>query len=63
MTALWLKNGSGSGENEANVDEAVAEGVVLVLYGWPGEANVNVLTDAHYREAIMGYPQMKSLLC
>lgn len=47
----------------ANVDERVAEGVVLVPHGWPGEANANLLTDTQCREPIMGYPQMKSLLC
>jgi anaerobic selenocysteine-containing dehydrogenase len=39
------------------------EGVVSVPHGWPGEANVNLLTDVHCREPIMGYPQMKSQLC
>lgn len=28
-----------------------------------GEANANLLTDTQCREPIMGYPQMKSLLC
>jgi len=32
-------------------------------HGWSGEANVNLLTDIHCREPIMGYPQMKSQLC
>ena len=48
---------------KAHVDERVAEGVVLIPHGWPGEANVNRLTDAECREPIMGYPDMKSLLC
>ncbi|MBW2311621.1 MAG: molybdopterin-dependent oxidoreductase [Deltaproteobacteria bacterium] len=48
---------------KARVSERVAEGVVLVPHGWGGEANANVLTDAQCREPIMGYPQMKSLLC
>jgi len=39
------------------------EEVVSVPHGWPGEANVNLLTDVHCREPIMGYPQMKSQLC
>jgi len=41
----------------------MAEGVVSIPHGWPGEANVNLLTDIHLREPIMGYPQMKSQLC
>jgi anaerobic selenocysteine-containing dehydrogenase len=48
---------------KARVDERVAEGVVLVPHGWPREANANLLTDALCREPIMGYPDMKSLLC
>jgi len=28
-----------------------------------GEANANLLTDTQCRERIMGYPQMKALLC
>ena len=48
---------------KARVDERVAEGVVLVPHGWPREANANLLTDAECREPIMGYPDMKSLLC
>jgi len=51
---VWMK---------AHVDERVAEGVVLVPHGWPGKANVNLLTDTQIREPIMGYPQMKALLC
>jgi anaerobic selenocysteine-containing dehydrogenase len=39
------------------------EGVVSIPHGWPGDANVNLLTDVHCREPIMGYPQMKSQLC
>jgi hypothetical protein len=37
--------------------------VVLVPHGWPREANANLLTDTECREPIMGYPDMKSLLC
>ena len=48
---------------KAHVDERVAEGVVFVPHGWPGEANANLLTDTECREPIMGYPEMKSLLC
>jgi anaerobic selenocysteine-containing dehydrogenase len=48
---------------KAQLTEDMAEGVVSIPHGWPGEANVNLLTDIHLREPIMGYPQMKSQLC
>jgi len=47
----------------AGVDERVADGVVLVPHGWAGDANANLLTDVQCREPIMGYPDMKSLMC
>jgi len=34
-----------------------------VPHGWPGEQNANLLTDTTCREEILGYPDMKSLLC
>jgi anaerobic selenocysteine-containing dehydrogenase len=48
---------------KALVTEEILEGVVSIPHGWSGEANVNLLTDVHCREPIMGYPQMKSQLC
>jgi anaerobic selenocysteine-containing dehydrogenase len=48
---------------KALVTEEMMEGVVSIPHGWSGEANVNLLTDVHCREPIMGYPQMKSQLC
>jgi formate dehydrogenase (coenzyme F420) alpha subunit len=48
---------------KARLDDRVAEGVVLVPHGWPGEQNANLLTDTNCREEILGYPDMKSLLC
>jgi len=48
---------------KARVTQDILEGVVSIPHGWPGEANVNLLTDVHCREPIMGYPQMKSQLC
>ncbi len=48
---------------KARVTEDILEGVVSIPHGWPREANVNLLTDLHCREPIMGYPQMKSQLC
>jgi anaerobic selenocysteine-containing dehydrogenase len=48
---------------KARVSQDILEGVVSIPHGWPKEANVNLLTDVHCREPIMGYPQMKSQLC
>jgi anaerobic selenocysteine-containing dehydrogenase len=48
---------------KASVTEDMSEGVVSIPHGWSREANVNLLTDVHCREPIMGYPQMKSQLC
>ena len=61
----WIRVESNRGEVRvrAHVAEEVMEGVVSIPHGWPGEANVNLLTDLHCREPIMGYPQMKSQLC
>jgi formate dehydrogenase (coenzyme F420) alpha subunit len=43
--------------------DLVAEGIVFVPHGWDGEANANLLTDTDCREKILGYPDMKSLMC
>jgi formate dehydrogenase (coenzyme F420) alpha subunit len=48
---------------KALVTEEIMEEVVSIPHGWPRNANVNLLTDVHCREPIMGYPQMKSQLC
>ena len=48
---------------KAAVSDRVAEGVVFVPHGWSGEANANLLTDVQCRECILGYPDMKSLMC
>jgi anaerobic selenocysteine-containing dehydrogenase len=48
---------------KVRVAPSVSEGVVFVPHGWPGEANANFLTDAKCRECILGYPDMKSLMC
>ncbi len=53
----------GSVRMKAFVSDRVAEGVVLVPHGWPGDANANLLTDTRCREPIMGYPEVKALLC
>jgi predicted molibdopterin-dependent oxidoreductase YjgC len=48
---------------QAKVEDRVMDNVVLLTHGWPGEANANFLVDAKCREPIMGYPDMKSLMC
>jgi anaerobic selenocysteine-containing dehydrogenase len=60
---IIIETDRGQVKMKARVSERVAESVVLVPHGWPGEANANLLTDTRCREPIMGYPQMKSLLC
>jgi anaerobic selenocysteine-containing dehydrogenase len=60
---ITIETNRGTVKMKANVDERVAEGVVLAPHGWPREANANLLTDTECREPIMGYPDMKSLLC
>lgn len=61
--SILVETDRGQVKMRATVNERVAEDVVLIPHGWPGEANANLLTDAQCREPIMGYPQMKSLLC
>jgi anaerobic selenocysteine-containing dehydrogenase len=58
-----IETNRGSVRMKARVNERVAEGVVLVPHGWSGEANANLLTDTGCREPIMGYPEVKALLC
>ena len=48
---------------KASVVDCVADGIVFVPHGWSGQANANLLTDAKCREPILGYPDMKSLMC
>lgn len=60
---IFVETNRGRVRMKARVDGRVAEGVVLVPHGWSGEANANLLTDTQCREPIMGYPEVKSLLC
>jgi anaerobic selenocysteine-containing dehydrogenase len=60
---IIVESNRGQIKVNALVTKDILEGVVSIPHGWPGEANVNLLTDIHCREPIMGYPQMKSLLC
>ena len=61
--AVIVATNRGEARMKARVDDRVAEGVVLAPHGWTGEANVNLLTDVQCLEPIMGYPDMKSLMC
>jgi len=60
---IVIETNRGAVRMTARVNERVAEGVVLVPHGWSGEANANLLTDTQCREPIMGYPEIKALLC
>jgi len=60
---VFVETNRGKVKMKARVDDKVAEGVVLVPHGWHGEANANLLTDVNCREPILGYPDMKSLMC
>jgi anaerobic selenocysteine-containing dehydrogenase len=60
---IVVESNRGKIEVKARVTQDILGGVVSIPHGWPGDANVNLLTDVHCREPIMGYPQMKSQLC
>ena len=60
---ILIETNRGVARMKAQLEERVSEGVVLVPHGWPRESNANLLTDTECREPIMGYPDMKSLLC
>jgi len=60
---IIVESNRGQIKVKALLTEDMLEGVISIPHGWPGEANVNLLTDVHCREPIMGYPQMKSQLC
>ncbi len=61
--SIIVESNRGQIKVKARITEEMMEGVVSIPHGWPGDANVNLLTDVHCREPIMGYPQMKSQLC
>lgn len=60
---ILVESNRGKIQVKARVTGDILEGVVSIPHGWPRDANVNLLTDVHCREPIMGYPQMKSQLC
>jgi anaerobic selenocysteine-containing dehydrogenase len=61
--AVIIETNRGLIRMKTHVSERAAEGIVFVPHGWPGEANANLLTDTQCREPIMGYPEVKALLC
>ncbi|NTU60585.1 MAG: molybdopterin-dependent oxidoreductase, partial [Deltaproteobacteria bacterium] len=58
-----IETNRGQVKMKAHLEERMADGMVMVPHGWPGEQNANLLTDTNCREEILGYPDMKSLLC
>jgi anaerobic selenocysteine-containing dehydrogenase len=54
--SIFVESNRGQIKVKAHITEDLLEGVVSIAHGWPGEANVNRLTDVHCREPIMGYP-------
>ncbi|MGD9124881.1 MAG: molybdopterin-dependent oxidoreductase, partial [Desulfarculaceae bacterium] len=60
---MEIETNRGRVRMKVKVQDKLAEKVVLVPHGWAGDANANLLTDVHCRETIMGYPDMKSLMC
>lgn len=60
---ILIETNRGSIKMKVALDERVAEGCIFVPHGWSGEANANLLTDTDCREKILGYPDVKSLMC
>lgn len=58
-----IETNRGQVKMKAHIEERLADDVVMVPHGWPGEQNANLLTDTNCREEILGYPDMKSLMC
>jgi len=60
---IVIRTPNGRVKIKAVLTDRVAKSVVMVPHGWPGDANANLLTNTTSREGIMGYPEMKALLC
>lgn len=60
---ITVESNRGQIRVKALLTKDMREGVVSIPHGWSRDGNVNILTDVHLREPIMGYPQMKSQLC
>lgn len=48
---------------KANVTVSIVPGVVQIPHHWPGQANVNILTDDQNLDPISGFASYKSGLC
>jgi len=60
---ILIETNRGKVKMKVALDERVAEGCIFVPHGWSGDANANLLTDTDCREEILGYPDVKSLMC
>jgi anaerobic selenocysteine-containing dehydrogenase len=60
---IIVETNTGSVRMKVRIEKRASENVVFVPHGWSGEANANLLTDVQCRECILGYPDMKSLMC
>jgi anaerobic selenocysteine-containing dehydrogenase len=60
---IRLSTRNGSIKLRVKEQPRLMPGVVAVPHGWPGESNVNLLTDMKVRDPITGYPDFKALLC
>jgi len=47
----------------AKVTDTILQGVVHVPHHWPGEANINNLTDDRHLDPVSGFPAFKSQPC
>jgi anaerobic selenocysteine-containing dehydrogenase len=61
--AVTVSSPRGSIKMKANVTDTILAGVVSIPHHWPGEANVNLLTDDKNLDPISGFPPFKSQLC
>jgi anaerobic selenocysteine-containing dehydrogenase len=48
---------------KANVTDMILQGVVHIPHHWPGELNVNIITDDRNLDPISGFAPFKSQLC
>jgi anaerobic selenocysteine-containing dehydrogenase len=60
---VMVSSPRGSIKMKANVTDTILAGVVSIPHHWPGEANVNLLTDDQNLDPISGFPPFKSQLC
>ncbi|MHB9148890.1 MAG: molybdopterin-containing oxidoreductase family protein [Thermoleophilia bacterium] len=60
---MIVETNRGQVKMKAHVDERVSDGLIMLPHAWSGEQSANLLTDTTVREEILGYPDMKSLMC